>query len=270
MKWVALLAAAGLLHAQDAREIVRRSVSRDLRTRELRRNYTYTSTAVEKQLDSRGAAKKAESETYEHSILYGEPYERLVKRNDKPLPDKDERKEQDKLAKLTAKREKETPAQREKRLAEFDAKRAKEASWVREISDAYNFTQLADDNIDGRDVYVIAAEPRPEYHAKASEAKYMKKIRAKLWIDKSDHHWVKVEAEAIDTISVGLVLLRLYKGSRLQFEQTRVNDEIWLPRHAHIVASGRLGLVFKGGFELDTVFENYRKFQSDSRIIATQ
>ena len=71
-----------------------------------------------------------------------------------------------------------------------------------------------------------------------------------------------------DTISFGLFLARLSPGSRLSFEQTRVNDEIWLPLHAQIRVDARLGLLMKVDAEVDVTYRDYRKFQTDSHMVA--
>jgi hypothetical protein len=43
-----------------------------------------------------------------------------------------------------------------------------------------------------------------------------------------------------------------------------------LPQHVWIAASARLGLFKKLRVEEDTLYKNYRRFQTDSRIIASQ
>jgi len=93
------------------------------------------------------------------------------------------------------------------------------------------------------------------------------RITGTLWFSIANFTTTSLPWEVIDTISVGLVLFRLQKGSRLEFEQTRVNDEIWLPRREHVYASARMGLMLKGRLDSETTFENYRKFQSDSRLL---
>ena len=76
------------------------------------------------------------------------------------------------------------------------------------------------------------------------------------------------EAEVTDNISWGLFVARLSKGARLDFQMTRVNDEVWLPKHIQAQASARLALVKKYRIEADTTFSNYRKFQVESRVVA--
>ena len=45
---------------------------------------------------------------------------------------------------------------------------------------------------------------------------------------------------------------RLAPGSRLIFEQVRVNNEVWLPKRVAVTASARLGLIKKFNFEEET------------------
>jgi len=263
-------AALSTMRAEDPEAIVRRSVSKDLVNWNLRKDYTYTAKSEERELDKNGKAKKTDAETVEVSILYGEPCFRVIEKNGKLLSAADARKEEEKLAKFTEKRKNDTEQQRAQRLADYQKKRAKQREFLKEVPAAYNLGLIGEEQLGGRDTYVIDAQPRPGYRPKSDMSKYFPKIRAKIWIDKTDYQWVKVEAETIDTISFGLVLFRLYKGARIEFDQTRINGEIWLPKHIHIEAAGRMGLVLKGGYEQDTVFDNYRKFQSDSHIVSAE
>jgi hypothetical protein len=91
-----------------------------------------------------------------------------------------------------------------------------------------------------------------------------------MWIDKTDYQWVKVEAQAIDNISFGLFLVRLNAGSRLLFEQTKVNNDIWLPRRLYLNGSGRIALLKRVARDDEITWTNYKKFQVESKIVATQ
>ena len=262
------LVAAAVALAQDPREIFRRSIEKDQVNRALRQQYTFLEKSVQKEFDKNGKAKKTESTVHDVSILYGHQFRRLIEKDGKPLSAKDQQKEKERLDKFTAKWTHETPEERKKRLARREQNREKETAFLREIPDAYDLRLLGEEKVDGKDAWVIQGEPHPGYRPKLDGAKYFAKMRGKIWIDKADYQWVKVDAETIDTISFGLILFRLDKGSRLQFEQARVNDEIWLPRLQHIQAAGRMGIFIKASLDAVMTFENYRKFQSDSRIVS--
>jgi hypothetical protein len=68
----------------------------------------------------------------------------------------------------------------------------------------------------------------------------------------------------------GSFLVRLDPGARIQFDETRVNDEVWLPRHISVAASARLGIFKKLRVQEDTTYKSFRKFQSDSRLVAVE
>jgi hypothetical protein len=257
-------------NAPDAREIVRRSIELDRKNEAVARNYTFLERDETRILDRSGKPKKApESRTFDVTLLEGSPYRRLVKRNDRPLPPEEERKEQEKLRKSIEERRKETPAERQSRIAEWERKQQRQRAPFQEIPDAFDLRLAGQETLDGRDVYVIAATPKPGYKPKLAAAANFPKIKGKLWIDKLDNQWVKGEIETLDTITIGGILVRLAKGSCATFEETRVNDEVWLPKQITLDGSARLLLVVGARAQIDIAFSNYRKFQADSRLVTT-
>jgi len=269
-----LLALAGAvaptLGAQQARDIVAKSVELDQSNWQHMKDYTWIARLTDRLLDGKGQVKSVKTEQWETVVIYGEPYHRMLERNGKPLSAEEQQKEQAKLDRAVAKREHETDAQRERREADFEKEREKDREFLREIPDLFDFKLLGDEKIDGHDVWVITAEPKPGAQPKHGDAKPLLKIRAKVWIDKTEYQWVKLEAETTATISFGLFIARLAPGATLEFEQTRVNDECWLPKREVVRGAARLGLVKKLVGEEETTWNNYRKFQVDSKVVAAQ
>jgi hypothetical protein len=85
-----------------------------------------------------------------------------------------------------------------------------------------------------------------------------------------EYQWVRIEAQTIDTISYGFCLARLNAGAKLVFEQTRVNDEIWLPKRQFTSGSGRLAVLKKLTEEEEITWSNYRKFQVESNLVTAR
>jgi hypothetical protein len=265
---VAAFAPAGF--AQDAREIVRKSVELDQSNWQRMKDYTWIARQTDRLLDSSGQVKSQKTEEWETVVIYGEPHHRMRQRNGRPLSPEEQRKEQQKLDQAVAKREHETGSQRVRREADFEQQRQKDREFLREVPDLFDFKLLGEEKIDGHDVWVIAATPKPGARPKRGDAKPLLKVRAKVWIDKSEYQWVRLEAETTATISFGLFLARLAPGAKLEFEQTRVNDEVWLPKREVVRGAARLGLVKKLAGEEETTWNDYRKFQVDSKVVATQ
>ena len=197
----------------------------------------------------------------------GEQVRRLIARDDKPLSEKDAAKEEEKIRKLTDKRKNENEEQRKKRLETDEKDREDARNFVGEVADAYNFRLIGIENLDGRETYVIDAEPRPDFQPHLKEAKILPKFRFRAWIDQAESQWVKLDAECIDTVSVGWFLARIHKGSRLLIDQTRINDEVWLPRHVAIKVDVRVALLKNFNVEADVTYRDYKKFRTDTKIV---
>ena len=200
-------------------------------------------------------------------VLYEEPVRKLISRDDKPLSESDARKEDEKIQKIIEKRKNESESDRSKRLEKLDKDREQGRQFVKEIADAYNFRLVGEENLDGRETLVIDAEPRPGYEPHMKDAKFLPKFRFRVWMDRAEKQWVKLDLQCIDTVSVGLFLVRLHKGSNIQIEQTRVNDEVWLPRHVALKLDARLALLKGLNMAEDVTYRDYRKFRTDTKIV---
>src|ERR1700722_9300406 len=270
---ITLVAAAALLAEgpqPDAREIVRKSVELDQSNWQRMKDYTWIARQTDRDLDSSGRVKSEKTDEWETVVIYGEPHRRMLRRDCKPLSASDQRKEQAKLDQAVAKRANETTEQRTHREAEYEKDREKDREFLREVPDLFDFKLLGEEKIDGHDVWVISATPKPGAQPKHGDAKPLLKVQAKMWIDKAEYQWVRLEAETTATISFGLFIVRLNPGAKLIFEQTRVNDEVWLPKRELVRGTGRVGLVKKLAGEQEVTWNSYRKFQVDSKVVATQ
>ncbi len=248
----------------DPKEIIRKSVDRDLLNFERLKNYTYTERDEERSYDKHGKLIKTQVETYDIAILGQRAYARLIERDDKPLPAKEARKEQQKMDREIEKRERESADDK----ARNEKTRQEERKFLKEVPEAFTFTLEGEDTISGEPAWVIKAEPKPGYRPTDIRAKIITKMRGRIWIDKAEYQWVKVDAEAIDTLSFGLHMVQIEPGANIHFEQARVNDEIWLPAAAKIYADARVLFLKRMRTEVDLTFRNYRKFQADSHLVA--
>ncbi len=257
---------ASNLAAQDAREIVRKSVELDQTNWVRMKDYTWLARSTERHFDSGGKVKSTEGSAWETVMLGGQPYRRMLERDGHPLTPAEQKKEQDKLDKAAAKLARETPDEKQRRLAEYEKQRRKDRDFLREIPEAYDLRIEGEAQVDGRPTWIVAGTPRAGYRAKDRDAKSLLKIRGKLWFDQTTYQWVRLEAETTETISFGLFLARLSPGSKLVFEQTAAGD-LWLPKRLYMRGAGRIGLVKKIAMDEEITWSNYRKFAVDSKIV---
>ncbi|HTS77616.1 MAG TPA: hypothetical protein VMG40_15495 [Bryobacteraceae bacterium] len=252
------------LCGQNAVEIVKKSIDNDFHNSDRQKDYTYQEREQDREFDSKGSVTKTESQTSEITVLVGQPYRKLIAKDDKPLPQKDAHREDEKMDRELSHRENMSPQDR----ANLEKKRQESRKFLREVPEAFHFTLAGEEKVSGRPAWVIDAEPNPDFKPKTMQARILQKIRGKVWIDQSEYQWVKADMHVLDAISLGLALFRIAPGGSIYYEQKRVNDEVWLPEQLRIRADARLAYVKKVRTEIDITYQDYRKFRSDAKMVS--
>ncbi len=259
--------AASTFSNDQIRELIRQVAGKDMENDKKQRDYTYLQREEDHELDGKGQVKSTETKTYEIMELYGGQVERLIAKNDKPLSQKDAAKEEAKIQKVINKRKNESEDDRKKRLEKEEKSREEDRQFVREVADAYNFRLVGAEQLGGRDTWVFDADPRPGFQPHHKGGKYLPKFRFRAWIDKTEMQWAKLDIQCIDTVSWGLFIARIHKGSRIVIEQTQVNDEVWLPKHVGLKLDVRIALLKNFNVEEDVTDHDYKKFRTDTKIV---
>jgi len=257
----------GKLSQQQMQELFRIVADKDLENQKRERDYTYVDREVQNKLDGNGDTKSTEERTYDVLQLAGEEVRRLTAKDDKPLDARDAAKEDEKIQKIIDKRRNESDSDRRKREEKEEKEREDGRKFVKEIADAYNFTLVGTEMVSGRPAWVIDGEPRPGFEPHMKDAKFLTKFHGRVWIDKGDLQLAKMDVEAIDTVSIGLFLARIHKGTRVMLEQTRVNDEVWLPKHVTFKLDARIALLKGYKMDGDDIYSDYKKFRTSSKIV---
>lgn len=236
----------------DPEAIIRRSVSANEADWKAAPNFSF----IEREVTIKGNSKTVK--TYEVLMIKGSPYNRLIAISDKPLSPAAQVQEKQKLEQEIAKRKKESPRAYAKRTAQFQKERRQDHAMLREMGQAFNFKLIGSDKLDGHEVYVLEATPRPRYQPKSRDTKVLSAMRGKLWIEKSHAHWVKVEAEVFKPVSFGLFIAKVSPGTRFVLEQVPVSEALWLPKHfsmqlkASVLGRGRASVQ-------DETYKDYKR-----------
>jgi hypothetical protein len=249
------------------KELIQKVADHDIENDKKQRDYTYIERDVNNKLDGKGKIKSTETRTYEVLEIYGEQVQRLIEKDDKPISEKEAAKEEEKIQKIIDKRRKESEQDRKKREAKEEKDHEEGRQFVREISDAYNFTFIGTEPVGGRETWVIQADPRPGFVPHMKYANYLSKFRGRVWIDKTDLQLARMDVECLDTVSWGLFLVRFHQGSHFMLEQTRVNDEVWLPSQVAAKIDVRLAVLKNYKMDMEQTFRDYKKFRTDSKIL---
>jgi hypothetical protein len=183
-------------------------------------------------------------------LVNGERFEQLVEHNGQPPSAVQQRKRDDDLEKLKH----ETSEVRAVRLRKDQENR----SFLEEMLEAFDFQLVGEEITDGRPAYVLQATPHPGYHPRGKYGKMFSKVEGKLWVDKQDFGWIKVDGQVTESFSMGLFVARVQRGSHIILEQTCVGDAVWVPKRLEVRASARI--LFLKSLNLDRIltYSDYR------------
>jgi hypothetical protein len=253
------LCLAAALHAQDAAEIVRRSIATEDHTIEVSRDYGHHQRQEIRETDSNGKLRKTSSDTYDILILEGSPYRRHVAHDDKPLSASEQAKEEEKYKRAVEERSHESPELRKIRIADWDRRRRREREPYREVPNAFNLKVAGEETVGGNPSWIIDATPKPGYKPVSNATRFFPKVKGRLWIAKADYQILKMDVESLDTISFGGFLVRMAKGSHITFDAEHVNNELWMPTRVVLRGSVRIALIKVIRGEVDFALTDYRK-----------
>ena len=187
--------------------------------------------------------------------LEGTPFERLIMKDGHPLKAEDQRREDRKFEKALNQRENESASERETRIRKYESERA----FIREIPDAYNFSLLGEENVDGRAAWLIQMAPRAGFMPTASHSALLEHFEGKLWIDEEDFQWIKADAQAIETVSIGWFVARIGPGAHFTFEQARVANGLWMPKRLTVAGMVRVLMVYGKSLNEEVVYSGYHQ-----------
>ena len=264
MKHLCLLIAAGFaVYGQpNVPEIIRKSVAATDRDWKEAPNYIYTLREVDEKLDSHGRMKSKSINTWEVSVLDGSEYKKLIRRDGKPLSKEAQAAEEKKYEAEKLKRAQESPSERAKRVGKYQKERQQDHAMMREMATAFVFKLVGEETIDGHAAYVLDATPKPNYVPHSRETKVLTGMRGRLWVDKQQYQWVKVEAEVIHPVSFYAVA-SVGPGTKFFLEQAPVGDGVWLPKHFAVKVNASIFWISRNSSE-DDVYSDYRRAGSDA------
>lgn len=238
----------------DVRGIIQRSVAANEVNWKAAPNYTF----VERDVEAKGATHT--TKTYQVLMIEGSQYNKVIAINDKPLNAAQQAQEEKKLQQEIAHRHGEAAGDRAKRVAKYNRERQQDHIMLQEMANAFDFKLIGEQQVNGREVWVLNATPRTGYRPKSRDAKVLTGMRGKLWVDKKDYQWVKVEAEVFRPVSFGLFIAKVGVGTRLTLEQEPVSANVWFPRHFRLdLTTSILGY---GRHSIDD--ETYRDYRPNS------
>ena len=229
--------------APDARHIMAASIAATEHSWQERDSYAYTQRDESRRLDAHAQVKSDDVDVSRMTVVNGARFAQLMEHDGHP-PSAEE---QSRSGKDLDKLKHETPEDRTVRLREEEENR----SFLEDVLQAFDFHLIGEETTDGRPAYVLRATPHAGYLAHGKYGKMLSKVEGKLWVDRQDFGWIKVEGQVTQAFSMGLFVARVQRGSRIILEQTLVGDDVWVPRRLEVRASARI--LFLKSLDIDRI-----------------
>jgi hypothetical protein len=244
--------------SSDALHIMSLSIVAAERSLLARDRYTYVERDQDRRLDVHGQLKSENVDVTRMILVNGARFEQLIERNGQPPSAEEQKKLDQDLEKL----KNETPQERTARLGKSQENR----SLLRDMLEGFDFRLIGEEVLGNRPTYVLQATPHPGYHARGKYGKIFSKVEGKLWIDKSDFGWIKVEGQVTQPFSMGLFVAHVQRGSHITLEQTNVGNAVWVPQRLDVRASA--SILFLRSLTIQRIFtySDYRREGDGSYI----
>ena len=243
------LCCGGLVAQDNVSAIIQKSVEANNRDWDADPQFSYSETDREK-----GGTK-----TYEVTMLYGTPYNRLVAINGRKLTGDKAQAEQKKYDDESAKRRAETPDKRSARIEKYQVERKRDHTMLAQLTEAFTFTPAGEQTLGGHRVYVLKAHPRKGYHPPNRDSEVLPGMEGTLWVDKASSQWVKVEAHVIRPVKIEGFLAKVEPGTRFELEKKPVSQDVWLTSHFAMKSSAKVLMMFPHQEQEDISYSNYHK-----------
>ncbi len=242
----------------DPVALARKSIAANKANSPKAQQYAYREYKVDRRLDASGKETERETETWDIIGLEGSTYRKLILRDDKPLPPKEQKREDERLRKETELRKKETPEERHRRLFSFSYSFSFDYD---KVADIFDLRYVGEELIDGRQTYVIEGTPKPDFRPTTDNEKETMNYKVKIWILQHDYFLVRMDFDVVGDRS------RMQKGSHIREELAPHDDGVWLTSAITFRYTARFFKMMTARGEMVATYSDYRKFQVDSRVV---
>ena len=124
--------------------------------------------------------------------------------------------------------------------AKYEKRERQRAQFVDAAENAFLPKWLGRQVVSGHACDVFDLLPNPEFRPNSIFESALSHVTAKIWLDRQTNQMVRAEAWVTSDISfVAGIAGKVYRGSRVELDQTQVAPGIWLPTHYEYDFTGR-------------------------------
>ncbi len=238
-----------LMHAVIAQQTSAENAARD---------YIYREAFRVDKLDGNGAVKQSEVWEQDVFVVDGVEVHKKISRDGKPLSEDEQKKENARVDKEIEKGRKKKAKEEEK-----DADLEGETQLSKMLA-AGSFANERRETHSSRETILIDFIGDP----KARTRMPIHEVKGTIAVDEATDAITSLKGEFFnDWKLLGGLIAKIDKGTKFSLNNTRVNDEVWLPAEFHLEGEARVLLLFSGHVRVQITDSDYRKFKTSTTIV---
>ncbi len=259
---------AGTRPLPDIAQLLRDIQKNQKATDEIVKQYTCHLSEEEDKIGSNGEVTSHSVKEYDIFYVGDDEIRHQLAKDGKTLEGDEKKKEDQRFSKefdAAKKKQAELANDPKKQQKEEEREEAQISDFLR----AEKFSNPRREIFRGQEVIVFDFGPNPDYQPKSMIETIVQKLVGVIWVDEQARDVARLEARFSDNFKIaGGLVASLSKGSNFVFEQTMVNNEVWLPSYDEVHAAARLAFVKFKANQIDR-YSDYKKFSSEVKLGAS-
>jgi len=136
--------------------------------------------------------------------------------------------------------------------------REEETALFRNLTDAFEFKAVNQENINGFNAWVMEFSPRQSFKPQNRESRLLKGLFGKIWITVDQSQLIRLAGTLEEDVDYGVGIFgSLKKGSTITLEQEDIGNGLWFPTFT--IITYKANLLIKGTHERQiSHFSNYQ------------
>jgi hypothetical protein len=249
--FVLLTATSSSASLPDGNEYVRVLVDKQKRREEALNHYTYDVEQLLEELDGKGAVTSRKVRRYEIFYVKGEPLQKLVAEDGRPLS--------------SGAQEAEEARVRDKVAGAVKTRVNLNDPGVRlsAILERYDFRTTGREDLDAWPALVLEFTPRPGRRDLEGDV-VLRSLGGRIWVDEAEKEVVRAEVKNTGDIKFAFGIGATVSGLAFTIDFRKIEDGLWLPARVEATAEARVLLMkgFRG--RTTSIFSRYKRFEAAS------
>lgn len=205
-------------------------VSLQLKNIDARYHFRYNEEEITEELDAEGNPKRFDTKVMQWFHTEYDSYVKYLSVNGASYRPSVLAEQQTKIDQQIAEVQSKSESQRLSMRAKIIEERDKEKDFIRSLPEAFEFQYAGEQTINGQLSWIYSFTPRPGFHPRSRETRFLKALAGQIWITQNEHQLIRLKGTLGEDVDFGAGLFGSVKrGSTITLEQAPGPEGLWFP-----------------------------------------